>query len=182
MSEITWSDALDFIKQTNISYVSKIIKSSSELNANLIEELETLFEKESIDAPFCNMGDVDLDDLESELPKGWTLRREKINLQPGEAMVVLAVFDYAAKRYFDLEDYENVEIVANDLGGCYPLSVDSEENPFMEDYQTSASERTILFNICWEEESFDEDCCSKEDFADRSEMWKAWLDEMNQKA
>ena len=73
---VFWSDSLDYLKQNNISYVSKIIKNSSELNLNLIEELENLFEEESVDAPFCNTGDVDLDDLEDDLPKGWTLKRQ----------------------------------------------------------------------------------------------------------
>ena len=42
---VFWSDSLDYLKQNNISYVSKIIKNSSELNLNLIEELENLLEK-----------------------------------------------------------------------------------------------------------------------------------------
>ena len=147
---VFWSDSLDYLKQNNISYVSKIIKNSSELNLNLIEELENLFGKESVDAPFCNTGDVDLDDLEDDLPKGWTLKREKTELKPGEAMVVLSVVDYSAKRYFDINDYKNVEIVAFDLGGLYPLSVNSLENPFMEDYQTFARDKTLSLIYCEE--------------------------------
>ena len=174
------SDAINFIKQTNISYVSKKIKDSSEVNSSLIDELESLFEAESADAPFCNLGDFDLDDFENELPKGWSLRREKIDLKPGEAMVVLAVIDYSAERYFDVDDYEDVEIVAYDIGGIYPLAVESEEDPFMEDYQTSASDKQLYFNICWKDGSIDNLYCSKADFSKSSIEWKQWLDEMNQ--
>ena len=77
----------------------------------------------------------------------WTLKIEKTDLKPGEAMVVLSVIDYSVKRYFDINDYKNVEIVAFDLGGLYPLSVNSLENPFMEDYQTFARDKTLSLNI-----------------------------------
>ena len=173
------SDVFEYLKKTNISYVSKKIRESSEVNANLIDELENLFDAESVDAPFCTLGDFDLNDFENELPDGWSLRREKIDLKPGEAMVVLAVIDYSAKRNFDVEDYEDVEIVAYDVGGIYPLSVESEEDPFMEDYQTSASDKQLLFNICWKDGSVDNLSCSKADFSESCIEWKTWLDELN---
>ena len=174
---VFWSDSLDYLKQNNISYVSKIIKNSSELNLNLIEELENLFEEESVDAPFCNTGDVDLDDLEDDLPKGWTLKREKTELKPGEAMVVLSVIDYSAKRYFDINDYKNVDIVAFDLGGLYPLSVNSQENPFMEDYQTSARDKTISLIYCEEEYLVDTwSSCSVKDFSKVCDDWRKFYE------
>ena len=103
-SSVFWTDSIDYLKHVNISYVYKIIEKSTELNQELIEELKVRFESESAEMPFCNLGDVDLDDLENDLPEGWTLRREKTDLKPGEAMVVLAVIDYSAERYFVLGD------------------------------------------------------------------------------
>ena len=173
---VFWSDSLDFLKQNNISFVSKIIKTSSELNLNLINELEKLFEEESVDAPFCNTGDVDLDDLAADLPAGWTLKKEKTNLKPGDAMVVLSVIDYSAKRYFDVKDLKNVEIVAYDLGGIYPLSVNSSVDPFLDDYQTFAKEKKLSLVFCEEEESLDTwSCCSIEKFDQFCDEWKDFI-------
>ena len=174
---VFWTDSIDYLKHVNISYVYEIIKKSTELNSKLIEELKVRFESESAEMPFCNLGDVDLDDLENDLPKGWTLRREKTDLKQGEAMVVLAVIDYSAERYFDVDDYEEVEIVAYDLGGCYPLSVDSDENPFMEDYQTSASKKTISLVYCEEEGIVDTAfSCPIEKFSDSCNEWREFID------
>ena len=173
---IFWSNSLDYLKKNNISYVCKIIKTSSELNLNLIDELEKLFEEESVDAPFCNIGDVDLDDLENNLPVGWTLKKVKSNLKPGDAMVVLSVIDYSAKRYFDVKDFKNVEIVAYDLGGIYPLSVNSSEDPFLDDYQTFAKEKKLSLVFCEEEDSLDTwSCCSVEKFDQFCEDWKDFI-------
>ena len=173
---VFWSDSLDFLKQNNISFVSKIIKTSSELNLNLINELEKLFEEESVDAPFCNTGDVDLDDLAADLPAGWTLKKEKTNLKPGDAMVVLSVIDYSAKRYFDVKDFKNVEILAYDLGGIYPLSVKSSEDPFLDDYQTFAKEKQLSLVFCEEEESLDTwSCCSIGEFDRFCDEWKNFI-------
>ena len=173
---VFWSDSLDYLKQNNISYVSKIIKKSSELNLNLIEELENLFEEEYVEAPFCSTVDVDLDDLENDLPEGWTLKKEKINLKPGDTMVVLSVIDYSAKRYFDIKEFKNVEIIASDLGGIYPLSVNSSENPFMDDYQTFAEEKKLSLVFCEEEESLDTwSSCSVEKFDQFCDDWKDFV-------
>ena len=67
---------MDFLNRTNISYVTKKITNASELNENLIEELKKSFEEEAIDAPFCNDGDYDLDDLREDLPADWKLEKK----------------------------------------------------------------------------------------------------------
>ena len=86
---------MDFLNSTNISYVTKKITKASELDENLIEKLKISFEEEAIDAPFCNDGDYDLDDLRSDLPSGWKLTEEKL-IKPSEALIALTIIDYSA--------------------------------------------------------------------------------------
>ena len=57
---------MNFLNNTNISYVTKVIKTSSELNDDLLEILKKDFNEGAIDAPFCNAGDYDLDDLRDD--------------------------------------------------------------------------------------------------------------------
>ena len=147
------SDSINFIKMTNISYLSKKIKESSEVNSSLIDEMESLFDAESADAPFCNLEDFDLDDFENELPGRVVFKKRKDRFKLGVEMVVLAVIDYSAERYFDIDDYEEVEIVTYDIGDIYPLTVESEDDPFTKEYQTSASDKQLFFNICWKDGS-----------------------------
>ena len=168
---------MDFLNRTNISYVTKKITNASELNENLIEELKRSFEEEAIDAPFCNDGDYDLDDLREDLPADWKLREEEL-IKPSEALITLAIIDYSVEREIDFDEFNEVSLVAHKLGGCYPLSVESDEDPFESDFTTFDTDMTILFRVCYEDGEVDEDECQIEDFSKNKDDWKEWLNEL----
>ncbi len=62
---------MDFLNNINISYVTKFIKTYSELKYDLLEILKKDFNEWAIDSPFCNAGDYDLDDLRYDIPSGF---------------------------------------------------------------------------------------------------------------
>ena len=165
---------MDFLNNTNISYVTKVIKTSSELNDDLLEILKKDFNEGAIDAPFCNAGDYDLDDLRDDIPSGWNLTEENL-INPGEALIVLAKIDYSAERDIAFDSFDEVELVAFDLGGIYPLSVISEEDPFEIDSRTFENDMTIMFRVCYEDGEFDNDECDIDEFSEKCSEWKEWL-------
>tara|TARA_B100001989_G_scaffold5594_1_gene3762 strand:- start:408 stop:599 length:192 start_codon:yes stop_codon:yes gene_type:complete len=50
-------------------------------------------------------------------------------------MVVLAIIDYSAERYFDIDDYEDVEIVAKSRGF---------DNTFLHGYKTEFARPDVI--------------------------------------
>ena len=166
---------MDFLNNTNISYVTKVIKTSSELNDDLLEILKKDFNEGAIDAPFCNSGDYDLDDLRDDIPSGWNLTEENL-INPGEALIVLAKIDYSAERDIAFDSFDEVELVAFDLGGIYPLSVISEEDPFETDSRTFENDMTIMFRVCYADGEFDNDECEIDEFSEKCSEWKEWLE------
>ena len=169
---------MDFLNSTNISYVTKKITNASELNENLIVELKKSFEEEAIDAPFCNDGDYDLDDLRDDLPADWKLKEEEL-IKPYEALITLAIIDYSAEREIDFDEFDDVALNAHSLGGIYPLSVESvEEDPFSSDFTTSNTDMTLLFRVCDEDGDFESDECPIEDFEKYKEGWKELLHDL----
>ena len=180
---------MDFLETTNISYITKAVSKSSELNSDLIEELKKAFKEEAIDAPFCNDGDYDLDDLKEDLPSGWTLEEDDV-IKPGQALLSMVEINYQAERHIDFDAYQKVNLVATKLGNIYPLSVsvESEEDPFTSDFVTTETNKILLFKCVpknLEEvqtdiySPIDIDECSLEDFAESFETWKEWLDDLN---
>ena len=168
---------MDFLNSNNISYVTKKITNASELNEDLVNELKKSFEDEAIDAPFCNEGDYDLDDLRDDLPDDWKLREEEL-IKPTEALITLAIIDYSVDREIDFDAFNDIELIAHRLGGCYPLSVESEEDPFESNFITSNTNMSLLFTVCWEDGVFDTDECQVEDFSEYKDEWKEWLNEL----
>ena len=82
------------------------------------------------------------------------------------------------EREIDFDGFNNVELVAHSLGGCYPLSVDSEEDPFESNFTTFDTDMTLMFKICWENGDFDEDECQLEDFSKKKDDWQEWLNKL----
>jgi len=168
-----------FLKTCNISYVTQIISDPADLTDELITSLKKRFGQEAIDAPFCNLGDYELDDFYQDLPQGWSLKEEG-KLEPGTARITLAVVDYGVEREIDFDGSEDIEVVATDLGGIHALSVSSDdgENPFSSDFTTTASAQSLLFSICWPGDEVDNDECSLEEYAESLETWKSWFQDM----
>ena len=144
------------------------------MNIDKIINIIRSFNEEAIDAPFCNLGDYDLDDLRDDIPSGWNLTEEKL-INPGEALLVLAIIDYSAERDIAFDSFNDVELVAFDLGGIYPLSVISEEDPFEIDSLTFENDMKIMFRVCYEDGEFDDDECVLDEFSEKCNEWKEWL-------
>ena len=128
-------------------------------------------------SPFCNDDDYNLDDLREDLPADWKLREEEL-IKPSEALITLAIIDYSVEREIDFDGFNDVALVAHPLGGCYPLSVESEEDPFESDFTTFDTDMTLLFRVCLENGEFDEDECQIEDFSKNKDEWKEWLNKL----
>ena len=82
------------------------------------------------------------------------------------------------EREIDFDEFNEVSLVAHKLGGCYPLSVESDEDPFESNFTTFDTDMTILFRVCYEDGEVDEDECQIEDFSKNKDDWKEWLNEL----
>ena len=69
------------------------------------------------------------------------------------------------EREIDFDEFNEVSLVAHKLGGYYPLSVESDEDPFESNYTTFDTNMTIMFRVCYEDGEVDEGECQIEDFS-----------------
>ena len=166
----------DFLRSTNISYVTVEIEDPSELNAELIDNLHKKFEEEAVDAPFCNSGDYDIDDLKDDLPEGWSL--SKMPSKKSGALIILAEINYNASRDIDFDAFDSCDLKYCRLCGCYPIfSCNSEldKDPFGGDFTTHDSDKTLMIQTYDDDGEYDEDEVQAEDFADRLEDWRQMI-------
>ena len=166
----------DFLRSSNISYVTVEIEDPNELNAELIDDLHKKFEEEAIDAPFCNDGDYDIDDLKSDLPEGWTIR--EIPSKKSSALIILAEISYNASRDIDFDAFEHCELEYCRLCGCYPIfacNADSENDPFGGDFVTYNTDKTLMIQTYNADGEYEYDEVEAEDFADKVEDWREMI-------
>ena len=166
----------DFLRSTNISYVTIEIEDPNELNAELIDNLHKKFEEEAVDAPFCNDGDYDIDDLKNDLPEGWSI--SKMPSKKSGALIILAEINYNASRDIDFDAFEYCDLEYCRLCGCYPIfscNSESDKDPFGGDFVTHDSEKTLMIQTYDADGEYDEDEVQAEDFADRLEDWRQMI-------
>lgn len=176
-----------FLEEAVIRYVYTDCSSIDDLSIERVKELVRQFDDEYAEAPFCNLGDFDLDDLRDYVPETWSIVKSG-NVTPGTFRLAIAEIIYGAEQQFDTS-IENVELEAFDLCGLYPLSCrDYEQHSDVfgeESYVPDAGRKSLLFSYTYPSlvaqdggSVTDNDECEIEDDGEivgKLSEWKEWI-------
>ena len=91
-------------------------------------------------------------------------------------------FDDQQKVEHEAREIETLINSFEGSAGLYPISVNSLENPFMEDYQTFASDKTLSLIYCEEAYLVDTwSSCSVKDFSKVCYDWRKFYENILKK-
>ena len=140
-----------FLEEALIRYVYKDYASTDDLTIENVNKLVEQFGDEYAEAPFCNLGDFDLDDLREYIPESWTILKTGSAL-PGQIRMAIVEIIYGVEQQFDTS-VEGIELEAFELCGLHPLSCrDFEKHPDVfgeESYVPDAGTKSLLFSYTY---------------------------------
>lgn len=175
------------LEEALIRYTYKDYSSIDDLSIETVKALVQQFDDEYAEAPFCNLGDFDLDDLREYIPDTWSIVKSG-NVATGAFRLAVVEIIYGVEQQFDTST-ENVELEAFDLCGLYPLSCrDFEQHPDVfgeESYVPDGGSKSLLFSYSYPSlvaqdggNVTDNDECEIEDdgvIAGKLSEWKEWI-------
>lgn len=135
-----------FLEEAAIRYVFRDFKLGQRPNKEDLRSLAESWDDDYAEAPFCNSGDFDLDDLSDECPESWCVTKTG-NLGEGESRIAIVAINYDGERQLDLE-LENINIAAFNICGLFALNAgDSHEEVFGEEWESREEfeEKIVLF-------------------------------------
>jgi hypothetical protein len=176
-----------FLEEAVVRYAYSDYDSLDYLTPESVKALVQKFDNEYAEAPFCNLGDFDLDDLREYVPASWRIIKSG-SARPGMFRLAVVEIIYGVEQQFDTS-IEDVELEAFDLCGLYPLSCrDFEKHPDVfgeETYVPDSGSKSLLFSYSYpsliaEDGSnvADNDECSIDDdgvIAEKLIEWKEWI-------
>ena len=140
-----------FLEEALVRYAYKDYASVDDLTIESVNKLIEQFDDEYAEAPFCNLGDFDLDDLREYVPESWTILKSGGAL-PGTIRLAVVEIIYGVEQQFDTS-IEDIELEAFELCGLYPLSCrDFEKHPDVfgeESYVPDAGTKSLLFSYSY---------------------------------
>lgn len=177
-----------FLEEALIRYTYKDYASVDDLTIESVNKLIQQFDDEYAEAPFCNLGDFDLDDLREYVPDSWSILKTG-NAPPGTFRLAVVEIIYGVEQQFDTSA-EDVELEAFELCGLYPLSCrDFERHPDVfgeESYVPDAGTKSLLFSYSYPDivnedgsNVTDTDECGidvDELIAEKLNEWKEWIE------
>lgn len=185
-----------FLEEAALRFVYKDFPSGAKPTIADIKALAESWDDEYAEAPFCNPGDFDIDDLREEMPGSWSVE-ETGQLDEGQCRIAIISINYNGERQLDLEQ-EDVNLEAFNLCGLNVLSAgERHEEVFGEEWYSDEpfGDMAVLFMYRYPaldcdpeimeapldafEESFDEwiDCIdnapTQEDLDKKNELLKS---------
>ena len=177
-----------FLEEALVRYAYKDFGSINDLTIESANELVQKFDDEYVEAPFCNLGDFDLDNLREYIPGSWSIIKSG-SVLPGVFRLAVVQIIHGVEQQFDTS-IEDVVLEAFDLCGLYPLSCrDFEKHPDVfgeESYVPDAGSKSLLFSYTYpsliaEDGSnlSDNDECGVDDvklISEKLSEWKEWIE------
>lgn len=177
-----------FLEEALIRYAYKDYSSVDDLAIESVNKLIQQFEDEYAEAPFCNLGDFDLDDLREYVPDSWSILKTG-NVPPGTFRLAIVEIIYGVVQQFDTS-VEDVELEAFELCGLYPLSCQDFERHYdvfgEESYVPDAGTKSLLFSYSYpglvaedgSNVTDTDECGINEDdvIVEKLTEWKEWIE------
>ena len=135
-----------FLEEASVRFVYKDFPAEVRPTIDDVRALNVSWDGEYAEAPFCNAGDFDLDDLKSDAPDSWSFD-ETGELDEGQCRIAIVAINYNGNRQVNLQE-EAVEIEAFNLCGLSVLSGgEKHDEIFGEEWYSEEpfGDKTVLF-------------------------------------
>jgi hypothetical protein len=135
-----------FLEEAAVRYVYKDFAAGVKPTIDDVRALNATWDEEYAEAPFCNTGDFDIDELKAEMPDSWTFD-EIGQLDEGQYRIAIVAINYNGERQVNLQE-EAVTIEAFSLCGLSVLSGgERHEEIFGEEWYSEEpfGDKAVLF-------------------------------------
>jgi hypothetical protein len=135
-----------FLEEASVRYVYKDFPAGVKPTIDDVRALNATWDEEYAEAPFCNAGDFDIDDLKAETPDSWSFD-EIGQLDEGQCRIAIVAINYNGERQINLQE-EAVTIDVFNLCGLSVLSGgEKHEEIFGEEWYSDEpfGDKAVLF-------------------------------------